>query len=167
MAFRDLMPSWGGKREVSDASHSSDPFRALQQEMNQAFNNFWRTFEVTPFGDRFGEGGLVPRADVVETEHSLEISMELPGLEEKDVDVSISRGLLTVSGERKAEREDRQGGLYLSERQYGSFKRSIPLPPTVDPDKAEAKFKNGVLTLTVPKTAEAKQDVKKIAVTKG
>jgi len=171
MAFRDLMPSWHGKREVSDSSQSRDPFQSLQQDVNQAFSNFWRQFEVAPFGGQggslWGDGGAAPRADVVETDKAIEVSMELPGLEEEDIDVSIARGLLTVRGERKSERENREGGYYLRERQYGSFQRSIPLPPSVDPDKAEAKFKNGILHLSVPKTAEGKEDVKKISVTKG
>ena len=101
---------------------------------------------------------------MVETEAGIEVTVELPGLEEKDIEVSLSDEALTIKGEKKVERKDEKKGYYISERSYGSVYRSIPLPAGVDSDKAEASFKNGVLTVKLPQRPEAKAKVKKIEV---
>ena len=106
----------------------------------------------------------MPRSDVVETEDGIEVTVELPGLEQKDIEVSLSDEALTIKGEKKVERKDEKKGYYISERSYGSVFRSIPLPAGVDSDKAEASFKNGVLTVELPQRPEAKAKVKKIEV---
>jgi HSP20 family protein len=131
--------------------------------VNRVFEDFWKRFDQ-PFGaiGRWDSSG--PRTDVAETTSALEVSIELPGLEREEVDVSLTDSALTIKGEKKREREESKKGYHLSERSYGSFYRSIPLPSGVDTDKASAEFKNGVLTVTLPKTQEALSHVKKIEV---
>lgn len=159
MQIRDLIP-WGRKaHDVSPRAEDENPIYALQRDINRIFDNFWNRFE-TPVGAPWSVG--TPRTDVVETDKAIEVSMELPGLDEKNIDVTLTRDTLTVKGEKRAEREDRNGGYYLSERSYGSFYRTIPLPPGVSADDAKAEFKKGVLTITLPKTPEAQAEVKKI-----
>jgi HSP20 family protein len=132
--------------------------------MNRVFDSFWRGFD-RPFGP-LGAGwdGGTPRCDIVETDKAVEVSVELPGMVKDDIEVSLTDDTLTIKGERKAEREEEKKGYFLSERSYGSFFRSIPIPPGVDHENAEAAFKNGVLTMTLPKTTEAQAKVRKIAV---
>ncbi|WP_119458707.1 Hsp20/alpha crystallin family protein [Rhodospirillaceae bacterium SYSU D60014] len=163
MQIRDLIP-WGDKGTDLARREDDNPVLALQRDVNRIFENFWKRFDQ-PFGtlDR-GWGMTGPHADVAETEDKVEVSVELPGLEEKDVDVAVTDDVLTIKGEKRAEREENKKGYYLSERSYGSFYRSIPLPPGVDTDKANAEFKKGVLTVTLPKTPEAQARVKKIEV---
>lgn len=111
--------------------------------------------------------GTEPSTDVSETDDEVEVSIELPGMDEKDIEVNISDEMLTVRGEKKAEREEKKKDYYLSERTYGSFHRAIPLPPGINTDKAEATFKKGVLTIRLPKTEEAKSRMRRIEVKQG
>lgn len=167
MALKDIVPWWGGRREVAPPSgfgEVADPLTAFHRDLNQAFSNFFRTFEAGSGLLPFGTG---PRIEVAETNAAIEVKVELPGLDQKDVEVSIADGLLTVKGERKLEREDKRAGYTYSERSYGAFHRAIPLPPTIDADHAEASFRNGVLTVTVPKTGETESGGKRIDVKKG
>jgi HSP20 family protein len=96
----------------------------------------------------------------------VEVRAELPGIDEKDIDVRLSDGTLTIRGEKKEEREEREegGSYYVSERRYGSFQRSFRIPEGIDHDKVDASFRKGVLTITLPKTPEAQQKAKKIEV---
>ena len=113
-------------------------------------------------------GGVYsPRIDVKETKGALKISAEMPGIDEKDIDVSVHDGMLTISGEKKVVKEDDELGYHRTERSYGCFARDISLPDMVETDKIEAKFRNGVLTITLPKTAKAIKETKKIAVSAG
>ena len=106
----------------------------------------------------------MPRVDVIEREKEYCIKAEMPGLSEKDVEVTVSDGRLTIRGEKKEERQEEKENYYLSERSYGSFQRSFQLPDTVDKDKIEATSKNGVLTIRLPKTEQAIQQEKRIAI---
>lgn len=101
---------------------------------------------------------------MVETDDAIEVSVELPGMEMKDVEVTASGDMLTIRGEKRIERQEDKTGYYLSERSYGAIHRTIPLPPGVDGEKAEASFRNGVLTVKVPKTEEAQARVRRIEV---
>jgi HSP20 family protein len=121
-----------------------------------------RFFDIEPF--RPGEFISAPAADLTETDKSYELSMELPGLDESNVDVTVANRLVTISGEKKEEKKEERKDYYLSERRYGSFKRSFRVPEGVDTDKIEANFVKGVLKLTLPKTPEAQQPVKKVKV---
>ena len=141
-------------------SVDQNPIATLQRDMNRLFEGFW-----TRAGNLdWPWGGGEARSDVVETSDAVEVSIELPGLEMKDIDVTVTDDMLTIKGEKKVERQEEKKGYYLSERSYGSIYRTIPLPPGVDGEKAEASFKNGVLTLALPKTAEAQAKVKRIEV---
>ena len=104
------------------------------------------------------------KSDVVETEGAVEVSIELPGMDMKDIEVTVTDDMLTIKGEKKIERQEEKKGYYLSERSYGAVYRTIPLPPGVDGEKAEASFKNGVLTIRLPQTPEAQAKVKRIEV---
>jgi HSP20 family protein len=130
------------------------PLYDLESALDKTFDNLLRGFSVEPFGKKFGE--FVPKVDVTETEKALTVTAELPGLDEKDVEVSVSKdNILTLKGQKKVEKEDKEGDYYHLERSYGSFYRSIGLPKAVDTDKITAEFKKGILTVTLPKTAEA------------
>jgi len=139
--------------------HIGDPILSFQKEMDRLFRDF---FEVEPFGQRLLS--TFPEIDVKETEKEMRVSAELPGMEEKDVEVLLDSDSLTIRGEKKHEEEEKGEGYYRSERRYGSFCRVIPLTSEVESDKVEAKFKNGVLTVTIPKTEKARADVKKITI---
>ena len=109
-------------------------------------------------------GISVPATDLVEKDKGYELSAEMPGLDASNVDVSVSGNVLTIKGEKKEEKEEKGKNTYLSERRYGAFQRSFQLPEGVDKEKIEAKFENGVLTVAMPKTAEAVKEEKKITV---
>ncbi|MBP1875959.1 Spore protein SP21 [Ensifer adhaerens] len=163
MQIRDLIP-WGNNKASEIAKRDEEnPVFSLQRDVNRIFDDFWKRFDQ-PFGafGRWDANG--PPTDIAETESALEVSVELPGIDQKDVDVSLMDSALTIKGEKKSEQEESKKGYHLSERSYGSFYRSIPLPSGVDTDKANAQFKNGVLTVTVPKTKEALSRVRKIEV---
>ncbi|HUF55285.1 MAG TPA: Hsp20/alpha crystallin family protein [Thermohalobaculum sp.] len=165
MQIKDLLP-WARRETAGDVKATAEqPLAELQRQMNAAFESFWRGAE-RPFGGLDlpvgGEG--VPRSDVVETADGIEISVELPGMEQGDVEVSLAGDSLTIKGEKKIEKQEEKRGYYVSERSYGSVYRTIPLPPGVDTDKAEATFRNGVLTVKLPQTAEAKEKVKRVEV---
>jgi len=120
-------------------------FTSLQREMDRLFEDFFR------------RGGLMrPSVDVVETDDTVVVKAELPGMEPKDVDISVSGDKLTIKGERKAEKEEKGKTFYRMERCYGSFSRTIELPASVEADKAKADYKNGVLEITLPKTEQVK-----------
>jgi HSP20 family protein len=112
------------------------------------------------------QSALTPRMDVRETDKELRISAELPGLNENEIDVSLSRDMLTISGEKKQECEQNVKGWYRMERSYGAFTRSVSLPCEVDQDSCNASFKNGVLTVSLKKTPQAQASVKSIAIKK-
>jgi HSP20 family protein len=125
---------------------------------------FWRGFGVEPFSRGEIGWGKAPAVDVAETDKSYEIAAELPGMDEKDVEVNFSNGTLTIKGEKNEEKEEKKKDYYLSERHYGSFQRSFAVPDDVDENKIEAAFKNGVLTVSLPKTPEAQKKEKQIAI---
>jgi HSP20 family protein len=108
-----------------------------------------------------------PAVDVTETDKAYEITAELPGLEEKNIDVKLANGTLSIRGEKQDEREEKKTNYYRRERSFGSFERSFQVPNGVDLDKVDAKFDKGVLTVTLPKTAEAQKAEKKITVKTG
>lgn len=168
MAIKDLIP-WKRKKEVPVRLEDEHPFASLQREMNRMFDNFFDPgFNLEPFG--FGEsrlGAFSPRINVAEKEKEVEVSVELPGMDKKDIDVAISNETLTIKGEKKEEKEEKKRGYYRMERSYGSFQRTIPLPVGIDEAKANAEFRKGVLTITLPKTKEAQKAAKKIPITTG
>jgi HSP20 family protein len=112
------------------------------------------------------EGAVVPRVDVRKTDQEVEVIAELPGMGEGGVDVSVSRGMLTIRGEKRSEREEEEedDGYVVCECSHGRVERTIPLPDGLDVDAAEARFRNGVLTVRIPKTPETQRAAKRISV---
>ena len=106
----------------------------------------------------------MPAVDVVESEKTYEVTAELPGIDEKNIEVKVANSILTMRGEKQEEKEEKKKDYYLQERHYGSFERSFEIPEGVDPDKIEAIFKKGVLTVTLPKKVEAQKPAKKVEV---
>ena len=106
----------------------------------------------------------MPAVDLVESDKAYEVTAELPGMDEKNIDVKVTDGRLTIKGEKQEEKEEKKKDYYLHERRFGSFERSFELPESVDAEKIEASFKKGVLTVTLPKKAEAQKPAKKIEV---
>jgi HSP20 family protein len=158
MALRDLIPWNNGSREVSLHRNEPNPFLALHREMNRLFDDAFHSFDIAPFSS---QAMGWPNVEVNETGNEVKVIAELPGLEEKDVNLELRDGLLTISGEKRSETEDKERR--FSERYYGRFERSVPVND-VDQDKVEASFKNGVLTVTLPKLPTAQQKVKRIAI---
>ena len=163
MNMRDLIP-WGrNERSSVPGSLRSDdvsPFVTLHREMNRLFDDMVSRFE-TGMPSLLGRGGW-PSIEAIETDKDVRVSAELPGMDEKDVEVLVNEDVLTIRGEKKAETEDRDRG--FSERYYGHFERRIPLPFEVEEDKAEASFENGVLTVTLPKNEKAQDKTRRIEV---
>jgi len=144
----------------SGLGRSDNPFMSLQREVDKLFDDFTRGFPTFSFGG--GGNELVPSLDVTENDKQIEITAELPGLEEKDVQVNFADNVLTIRGEKKAEKEEKDKTYRLVERSYGSFVRSLELPDGVNPDTIKASIDKGVLKVVVPKPAPAQ--VKKIDV---
>lgn len=162
MSIRDLVP-WTKGQQLPTRQEPFDPFLTLHREMNRLFDDVFRGFGLpgrlsTPLME--GQFGW-PRLELNETDQAVAVSAELPGLDEKDVQVEIANGVLSIRGEKKTERSD--SSRFFSERYYGSFERQIPLEG-VEEDKAQAEFKNGVLTVTLPKSEHASRNVKRIPV---
>jgi HSP20 family protein len=154
---KSLIPV-GRDRTVSG---SSNPFMSLQREVERLFEDFTRGFPAMP--SLGGNGAsLMPSIDVTETDKEIEITAELPGLEEKDVQINVADNLLTIRGEKKVDKEEKDKNYRLVERSYGSFERTLELPSSVDLDAIKAGIAKGVLKVTVPKPAPAQS--KKIEV---
>lgn len=157
MDLRDLTP-W--RTRSPEAEH---PLTAMHREMDHLFANM---FDKSRMPAVFGGSGFPLHLDVSEDDDAVVIKADLPGLEEKDLDVSWDDGILTIKGERKSESEekDEKTKYHLIERSYGSFQRSLSLPANVDDGKIRAKFENGVLEIEAPKKPETKKKSKKINV---
>jgi HSP20 family protein len=160
--FKALVP-WRNKA-VNPAIPNDlfDPFVALRKDVDRMFDDFfngasWRS----PLRKWEGESPLL---DVDETEKEIIVSAELPGVEEKDIEVTLVGDVLTIKGEKKTEREEKNDDSSYTERHYGSFARSLRLPFEVKDEKVDAQFKKGVLTVRVPKPAEVQEAVRRIEV---
>ncbi len=160
MTLKNLVPSFGKKKVP--VRYEDDPFKALHGEMDRLVDNFFRGFDIEPFGGRLGT--FSPGIEVTENEKEIKISVELPGMDEKDIDISLANDSLTISGEKKEEKESEGKEYYIKERSYGSFRRTVPLYTEIDNDKVEAHFKKGVLMITLPKSEKERERKKKIAV---
>jgi len=161
-------------REAASPLRAWRPFTSFRQEMDRLFEDFDRdwgwprsTFSIEPFWRREAAWAAAPAVDVAESDKAYELTAELPGLSEKDLDLKLANGVLTIKGEKQEEKEEKKRDYYISERRYGAFERSFRLPEGIDTDKIEASFKNGVLKVTLPKTPEAQKTVKKIDVKVG
>ena len=165
MVLGNLVPWKRRQRDLDVRRDYDSPLQALTQEMNRLFDDFRGRFDIEPFGFSRGEAGaFMPSVDITDNDKEVRVTCELPGIEEKDIDITLSKDAITIKGEKKQETEDKGKGYYRMERSYGSFQRMVPLPAEIDDDKAQAEFKKGVLKITLPKTAEAQKSHKKIEV---
>lgn len=146
----------------SALSRTGDPFTALQREVERLFDEFTQGGFLTPAGER--EFAISPNLDVSETDSALEVTVDLPGVDEKDVDVTLSDNVLTIKGERKHERDEKKKDYHLVERSYGSFARSISVPFEVDTEAVKASFSKGVLKVSLPKPVTDKAKTRRIEV---
>ncbi|MFO1094378.1 MAG: Hsp20/alpha crystallin family protein [Planctomycetaceae bacterium] len=128
-----------------------DPFRALHEEVDDLLNRFSNDFDAEWLMRPFA-----PAADVSETDGAVEVRIDVPGMDPKDIDVQVSNGLLHVTGERKEEREEKGKTWHKVERRTGAFSRTVSLPCEVQDQKTKADYKDGVLTITLPKSVEAR-----------
>ena len=149
------------------------PFESLRREVDRLFDDFHMSpfrlpfrrpaFDIEPFwAPEFWVA--VPAVDFVERDNAFEVHADLPGLDEKNIEVKVANGVLTIKGEKEENKEEKKEDFHMRERRFGSFERALRIPDGVDTDKIEAAFKKGVLTVTLPKTAEAQKPVKKIEV---
>ncbi len=160
--------------ESKSAMQAWQPFEGLRRQVDRLFEdfdqNFWRSpfsrsmFDIGPFLRRELTWDTAPAVDIVERDKAYEITAELPGMDEKNIEVKIANGGLTIKGEKKEEKEEKNKDYYLKERHFGSFERFFSLPEGVEADKIEASFNKGVLKVTLPKKLEAQKPVKKIEV---
>ena len=159
MPITDLIP-WKRREPVPpEQQHAiqveEQPLATVQQQMNRLFDSFFGESGLQPFGlFREGWGVFSPQVDALESDSEITVSVELAGMDEQDIDVTLSRDMLTISGEKRQE-EEKGRNFFHSERSYGSFKRSVPLPCEVDAAKADAVFRKGVLSITLPKIAKS------------
>ncbi len=166
---KNLIP-WKRKRRDTGLTRLEDnPFEQLHHQINRLFDNF---FDGTGEFGRMPSWGAMdqpwlrtaPDFEVSETDDEVRVKAELPGMDEKDIEVTLDENVLTIRGEKKHEREENKRSYYLSEVSYGAFHRSVPLPADIDRDKAKARFQKGVLTLTLPKLERARGQRRRIDV---
>jgi HSP20 family protein len=161
MRIKNLLPAVT-RPTGRDADH---PFYSLQHQMNSLFDDFFSGFDIAPRSLAAGGfGTFIPSIDVKESEKDFTIRAELPGVGEKDVEIMVTNDSVTIKGEKKEEKEDKGKNYYYMERFYGSFNRVIPLDVETDANKAEAIFKNGILNITIPKSASAKAKGTKVPI---
>ncbi|MBZ9974005.1 Hsp20/alpha crystallin family protein [Mesorhizobium sp. BR-1-1-10] len=167
MNVRDLIP-WnrGNGHQAPTVFRDSerDPFLSLHREVNRLFDDVFRGFGSNPpsFNTPSAFSGGWPSVEISDNEKEIKVTAEMPGLEEKDIEVLLDDGVLTLKGEKHSETEDKDR--QFSERFYGHFERRIPLGYEVKDDKVDARFSNGVLTVTLPKSERAQSQVKRIAI---
>jgi HSP20 family protein len=164
MAITDLIP-WR-RTDGGVATRQSDPFTQLHREIDRVFSDFMTDW---PWSGRMNLmdrrlGSFVPDVNITETDKEFRVTAELPGMDEKDLEVTYLEGGLTIKGEKREEHEEQRGDFIHSERQFGAFERTIPLPSDINPDKAKASFQKGVLSITLPKSEEARSSKKTIPI---
>ena len=161
MKFENLIPTQWDPYSKPVRYNPEYPFFTLDGDMDRFLNHLntdFFDFRTIPEQNHF------PKVDVTETKNEFSISAELPGIDDKDIDVTLDDGTLTLKGEKKVEKEDKQGEFYSRERSYGSFQRTFKVPETIDQNKINASFNKGILTVKLPKTLESRKEVKKIAI---
>jgi len=155
------------KQTAPPAANTPDMWRSFRTEMDRLFDRF-AGWNMRPFGNILeagnGNGAPTPVVDITENDTTYEMTAELPGMTEKEIELLLSGDMLTLKGEKRYEKEQNDENFHLSERSYGTFQRSFAVPDGVDRDKVTANFGNGVLTITLPKTAKALEQQKKIEV---
>jgi HSP20 family protein len=140
------------------------PFGALRREMDRLFDDFDLGLWRRPFSESSWLRGETPAVDVAEKDNAYEITAELPGMDQNNIEVKLTNGVLTIKGEKKEHTEEKKKNYYMSERRYGAFERSFQVPDGVDAEKIGATFSKGLLTVSLPKSAEAQKSAKTITV---
>lgn len=168
MAIRDLIP-WGRQESraperTDDRSDQQHPLMSLHRDVNRLFDDVFRGFGV-PALSGWGRSLEWPTIELSETDKEIRVTAELPGMDEKDVDISVDDNVLSIRGEKRSETEDKERG--YSERSYGRFERHIGLPRGIEQDRASATFNKGVLTIVLPKSAEAIESRRSIPINAG
>ncbi|MFC4352594.1 Hsp20/alpha crystallin family protein [Fodinicurvata halophila] len=162
MSVRDLIPRTRTTDRPLATERGSDPFLGLQREINRLFDDTFNGFAAPAL---FRNGESWPRVELKDSDKELQVSAELPGLEEKDVELSLEQNALVIRGEKQHEEKDDERR--FSEFHYGRFERRIPLDWEVNPDEVKAQFRNGVLEITVPKSEKAQEQSRRIPIGKG
>lgn len=161
MTIRDLLPFSSNV----PVRRGANPIATFQDEVNQLFSDFFGEAHLPAWMHRSQPAFTFnPAMDVTENDKQFKITCELPGLDARDVQINASEGYITIRGEKKEEKKEEREGYFRQERSYGSFQRVLPLPDIANLDKAEASFKNGVLTLTIPKKAGTQSKERKIEI---
>lgn len=161
MTFRELNPF--SKKSVPIRRDTEHPLNLLRRDIDTLFDDFFGGFDMEPFLGR-NSASFTPKVDVTESDKEIRVSAELPGVDEKDIDLTLNHDSLTIRGEKKEEKEDKGQNYYSVERSYGSFCRTIPLHVEVDTDRAKASYKKGILIISIPKSPRAIDEKKKITV---
>lgn len=165
MTLSELVP-WGRSRSIPIRRHDDYPpsLFSLQEEMNRLMEEFLGDDN----GGAFGKAPKMPAVDLIENGKDLKVKVELAGMDPEDITVELSGDVLTLSGERREENEEEkeEEGYLRREISYGSFKRSIPLPQSADTEQADATFKNGILTIAIPKKEDAQHQTRKLEIKK-
>jgi HSP20 family protein len=157
------MAPWRWGKDLALRKETEDyPIATFQRAINSLFDDFFRGVDFAPLED--GLSRFNPRVDMTEDDKNVTITAELPGLDEKDIELNLSKDILTIKGEKKEEKEEKGKERYYMERSFGSFQRMISIPSEVDTTKVDATFKKGVLNITLPKLAKAKETQKKIQI---
>lgn len=167
MSIKDWIPwKWGRKDEDKEREEST-ALSTLQYDVNRVFDDFYKRmehgFRLAPFGNGFGGNGLSPKVDVSESDDEVEITADLPDWNEDEIELSLFQDSLRIQGRKSSEREEKKKNFFLREREFGSFHREVPLPCSVDPEKANAEFKKGTLRIRLPRIADDKS-VRKIEI---
>jgi HSP20 family protein len=165
--IKNLLPTVWRRSESPLRRTEENPFFALHREMNQMFDDFFRGHDLLPFDGERRPMAFSPSVDIREDEKEVTVKAELPGMDEKDIEVSLTDNALTIKGEKKDEKEEKGKGYWHRETSYGTFQRTIPLPEGLDMEKVDARFRNGILTVTLARQEEAKAKGKKITIKAG
>ncbi len=164
MNVREMIP-WG-RSSQSVSPFNGDPFLSLQREMNRLFEDVFRGFDTPALTSRFPAFGTSwPKLEIADSDKALTVSAEVPGMEEKDIEVLLDDGALTIRGEKTSDSEDKDK--QFSEHFYGKFERRIPLEAAIAADQVSASFKNGMLTVTLPKAEPSTTAARRIAIQPG
>lgn len=162
MTVRDLLPF--GKTSVP-VNRGVNPIISFQEEMNRLFHDFFGEMSMPSLlRGRESALSIYPAVDVSENDKGFTITAELPGLDAQDIQVDAAEGYLTIKGEKRQEEKEEREGYFRQERSYGAFQRIVAMPDTAHLDKAEASYKNGVLTLSIPKKAGTQNKTHKIEI---
>jgi HSP20 family protein len=168
MTINNLIP-WKRSQKLAVRRPEVDSIFQLNDEMNRLFENFFEApWSLRPF-EAFESSlnNFMPSLDMSETGQDIKVTVDLPGLDEKDIQLSLDDGVLTISGEKQSEKQEKRDNYHRLERSYGSFSRQVILPVDVDEDAVSAVFKNGVLNITLPKQQEVLSQSKRIPIKRG